>query len=99
MSKSTPGPWKVATHYSDPNAYDIESEAGTKITRGYWGTAACADARLIAAAPDLYESLLALCRALAIDSRFEDVRKTQTEYLCALVKDGFDALSKAKADA
>ena len=57
MSGHTPGPWKVTSPMMDPNAFDVESEAGLKITRGYWGGNACADARLIAAAPTMLEAL------------------------------------------
>lgn len=62
MSGHTPGPWRVTSPQADPNAYDIESASGTKITRGYWGTSACADARLIAAAPEMLEALCAALR-------------------------------------
>jgi len=48
----TAGPWTVKTHPNDPNAYDVYA-GGTPITRGYWAHNGAADARLIAAAPDL----------------------------------------------
>ena len=63
MSGHTPGPWKVSSPQNDPNAFDIESVSGTKITRGYWGTAACADARLISAAPELLSALKEILEA------------------------------------
>lgn len=55
-SYHTPGPWRVTSPERDPNAYDVESCEGVKITRGYWGGAACADAKLIVAAPELLEA-------------------------------------------
>lgn len=56
MSGHTPAPWEVRTPLMDPNAYDVYG-GGAQITRGYWAHNGKADARLIAAAPDLLEAL------------------------------------------
>ncbi len=61
MSKHTPGPWSVKTPLNDPRAFDVHAGM-TILTRGYWAYNGEADARLIAAAPDLLEALKALVR-------------------------------------
>ena len=53
--KHTPGPWKVIQPEHDPNAYDVATEAGGQIARLPWKCEA--NARLIAAAPELFEAL------------------------------------------
>lgn len=65
----TPGPWKVRKHWSDEGAYEVFPTRGKKPTWGEWsaiaevtdavskGESAKANARLIAAAPDLLEAL------------------------------------------
>jgi len=54
-TKHTPGPWK-AYESADAGWFDIESEGGLDVL-GYEGCAKEANARLIAAAPDLIEAL------------------------------------------
>jgi hypothetical protein len=89
MSKHTPGPWKVTTHATDPNAYDVEAESGGKITRGYWGRNAKADARLIAAAPELLNAANQLVSAIwgrDIDRTQESLGAAEVAIRAAIAK-------------
>ena len=64
--KHTPGPWEVATlgecnwGHDCKGHIDVESADGTTITPGPLPMERIADARLIAAAPDLLKALIAI---------------------------------------
>ena len=60
MAKFTPGPWKVIEDYG--GIYDLFDEAhGFQVATGYGE----ANARLIAAAPAMYEALVEMRKCLA----------------------------------
>lgn len=59
-AKHTPGPWTVVVDPRDSHAYDVVGANGCKLTRGYWGEWAKADARLLAAAPEMLEALCSI---------------------------------------
>ena len=73
MSKHTPGPWLVG--YAVRGAFQIEDEYGMVLcTRNYWDNnaeASEANARLIAAAPDLLAMLKVAQLWLDIDGRYD----------------------------
>lgn len=58
MSKHTPGPWSFAppADKSDPGGLAVEGKDGAFIA-DLWGDNQVADARLIAAAPEMLEAL------------------------------------------
>ena len=61
MSKHTPGPWRFEPHSVDSNymlIYCSNTPGEGDNVRGYCGAA---NARLIAAAPDLLEALRQMC--------------------------------------
>ncbi len=71
MSKHTPGPWKVVTSWYD---YSVEGPNGEEII---WQdgpyqtpTIKLSDARLIAAAPEMYELIQMLVRTWEDDCQF-----------------------------
>lgn len=57
MNKHTPGPW-VWTKVAQDGQLTEHTLEGPKILCRYWHDPPDADARLIAAAPDLYEAAL-----------------------------------------
>ena len=86
MNAHTPGPWRYMRHSVDSNYMKIycSSDPGEGDNlRGYCGEA---NARLIAASPDLLEALQAMQQALMIG--------TQQSFNDA-VSQGFKAIAKA----
>lgn len=57
--KHTPGPWKAAQPKHDPQAWDVCTESGGVLAKLTWGGEGGANAKLMAAAPEL----LAACQA------------------------------------
>lgn len=55
MSEHTPGPWKSGAHATIPGRFAIRHESGGVIVGHTWDEA---NARLIAAAPELLEALI-----------------------------------------
>jgi hypothetical protein len=88
MSKHTPGPWRVVDSWND---YMVESQNGEEIIwqDGPHHTPAIkeADARLIAAAPDLLDALVMVLD----DPNALDGRPRTYEIVCA-------AIAKAKGE-
>ena len=87
MSGFTPGPWVVI---SDDGVYEVDADAGMSgcqpICRmGNVFTAKAANARLIAAAPDLYEALCAL-RECIMETRGPDANNAVRAADAALAK-------------
>jgi|SRR5689334_19242645 len=76
-AKHTPGPWRVVERERDDNAaYSIESESGiivANVISGLGLETEAANARLIAAAPDLLAALHALLDR--IDHHFGDTHR------------------------
>ena len=76
MSKHTPGPWKVGQYLGSPSSYCVHMDAGDKgrgidVVEAVAGTSAeerLANARLIAAAPDLLLALLQMIDGYKIPS-------------------------------
>jgi len=65
MSKHTPGPWEVKSPANDSRAFDVYAQGGhLKMHHGHWGGEA--DARLIAAAPELFQALQVLLEMPAL---------------------------------
>ena len=76
MGKHTPGPWEVRLSMGSQSiAYDISSDDGRVCSSPRWATPredeALANARLIAAAPDLLEALEAIMHAHQADIEFD----------------------------
>lgn len=57
--RHTPGPWKAIQPPHDPQAWDVVTEQGGLLAKLVWGQVSAANARLMAAAPDL----VAACEA------------------------------------
>lgn len=98
MSKHTPGPWAYSADFSDYDSIhtDFRLDAGDMEIIGGCGCCGSptisseADARLIAAAPELLEALEAF---ISIDYRSWDANaQTKWEACCA-------AIAKAKGEA
>lgn len=85
MSKHTPGPWAVREHWSDDGAFEVyPTRGGKKPSIGEWSALAEipeygpddapeaeANARLIAASPDLYAVLKELQESAAYWSEYD----------------------------
>ena len=52
----TPGPWKAEQPSHDPQAWDVCTKSGGLLAKLVWGGEGGANARLMAAAPDLLEA-------------------------------------------
>lgn len=72
-AKHTPGPWEAVHPEGDSNALDVYPVGNRhyKIMHGKWG--GMADARLVAAAPDLLDMVKALIAPLDPDEDHADV--------------------------
>lgn len=86
----TPGPWVVKSPEHDSRAFDVYA-AGWKVHHGAWGREA--DARLIAAAPDLAASLGETAATLELfaskgDVTAEEVAEVLARARAALEKAG-----------
>jgi len=82
MAEFTPGPWEIV------NKHYIES-ADHGIAKVHYGREGEADTYLIAAAPDMYEALLALVDAIndaRIDSSAKDINHALTLTRMAIAK-------------
>lgn len=92
MSGHTPGPWTLS--YSllcgggIPDIELLGIDGPDWFNEGRFRTEAAADARLIAAAPELYEALIDTARLLRerTDPREEDAVKVLTKASAALAK-------------
>ena len=100
MSKSTPGPWRVR-RASDGRPYQIETDEPVPVAITSWGgilrrasSEGEANARLIAAAPDMLEALRAL---LALPGMGYTRRiRGQNEKFCDVFDAAHAAIAKAE---
>jgi hypothetical protein len=96
MADFTPGPWRIVGGFT-VNTYRVEAKDGSICTPCYGrperGTD-LANARLIAAAPDLLAALKEVSKWLAAQRDFEFGNATPEEY--AAVESARDAIAKAE---
>lgn len=100
-AKHTPGPWKVRKHWFDGGAYEVYPSRGRKPDVGTWAAiaevtdyvskneSARANARLIAAAPELLSALIQLRKAI------KSVEPVETSLV--VIENVLDAMKSADA--
>ena len=93
MSKHTKGPWTAERGYDDqgqihPTLHTIWSEGTLLIARTCFAPASEANARLIAAAPELLEACKRLLAIVCSDSKFvcSAVELAAREAMCVAIK-------------
>ena len=101
MSKHTPGPWTIVEHswartgiyakHIGIAALDIEGDAD-EATQHEWEALMSANARLIAAAPDLLAALQEMT------PRFQDLRELAGFGESALTREAHAAIAKATGE-
>ncbi len=91
MNKPTPGPWKVFQHNGKVGFHTVNVNARTRICSMHDGS--LADARLIAAAPDLLSACLTL---LAAWDAGEETQNVAWEDLTVAVDQAREAAAKTE---
>jgi len=73
MNKHTPGPWEVGTYNMGPTIFDSRGNGTVPIASVHDTVVEDVEcnARLIAAAPDLYEAAVAVLRAFELYGHFD----------------------------
>ncbi len=93
-AQHTPGPWsatEASGHVVDAGGAPVAVTAG--LANGPWATEYRANARLIAAAPDLLEALI------AITNQLERIGDTREHKDGAFIRDARAAIAKATGSA
>ena len=103
MTKPTPGPWRVV-HGRNPEQFVVctdgyEYDASIAYLPGDYPRTALANARLIAASPELLEALTAAERALAIAASYRPhIRAPDGDRINAALTTARRALAKARGE-
>lgn len=93
MSKFTAGPWKVGSKFEVGKVSDADDQSFGMIdpVADVYGDNKEADARLIAAAPDLLEALINLKREIVLS----DISNESIEKMYPFIVEAREAIAKA----
>lgn len=93
--KHTPGPWKAAQPKHDPQAWDVCTESGGVLAKLPWGGEGGANAKLMAAAPDMRAALERVA-AMCLEMKLADENNCNALYAPGEVMEvAVTALAKA----